>query len=37
MQRIHFVLQVKKERLEEYKERHHFVWPEMQKAQNGLA
>src|SRR6516164_2800514 len=32
MQRICFVLQVKKERLEEYKERHRFVWPEMQEA-----
>ena len=32
MQRICFVFQVKKERLEEYKERHRFVWPEMQEA-----
>jgi L-rhamnose mutarotase len=32
MQRICFVLQVKKERLEEYKERHRSVWPEMKKA-----
>ena len=32
MQRICFVLQVKKERLEEYKERHRSVWPEMQEA-----
>lgn len=29
MQRICFVLQVKPERLEEYKERHRCVWPEM--------
>ena len=29
MQRICFVLQVKRERLEEYKERHKKVWPEM--------
>ena len=29
MQRICFVLQVKKERLEEYKSRHQEVWPEM--------
>jgi L-rhamnose mutarotase len=29
MQRICFVLQVKKDRLEEYKERHRAVWPEM--------
>jgi L-rhamnose mutarotase len=32
MQRICFVLQVKKERLEEYKERHRSVWPEMKNA-----
>jgi len=32
MQRICFVLQVKPERLEEYKERHQQVWPEMQAA-----
>ena len=32
MQRICFVLQVKPERLEEYKERHRNVWPEMQAA-----
>src|SRR5215475_10593923 len=32
MQRICFVLQVKPERLEEYKERHREVWPEMQAA-----
>lgn len=29
MQRICFVLQVKPERLEEYRERHRAVWPEM--------
>ena len=29
MQRICFVLQVKPERLQEYKKRHRFVWPEM--------
>jgi L-rhamnose mutarotase len=29
MQRICFVLRVKPERLEEYKERHRAVWPEM--------
>jgi L-rhamnose mutarotase len=32
MQRICFVLQVKPERLAEYKERHRTVWPEMQHA-----
>lgn len=32
MQRICFVLQVKPERLGEYKERHRHVWPEMQSA-----
>ncbi|HXT26666.1 MAG TPA: L-rhamnose mutarotase [Candidatus Eisenbacteria bacterium] len=32
MQRICFVLQVKKNRLEEYKERHRAVWPEMKDA-----
>ena len=32
MQRICFVLHVKPERLEEYKERHRHVWPEMQAA-----
>lgn len=32
MQRVCFVLQVKQERLEEYKERHRQVWPEMQAA-----
>ena len=29
MQRICFVLQVKKDRIEEYQERHRAVWPEM--------
>ena len=32
MQRICFVLQIKPERLEEYKGRHRQVWPEMQAA-----
>ncbi len=32
MKRICFVLQVKPERLVEYKERHRCVWPEMQEA-----
>ena len=32
MQRICFVLQVKLERLEEYKERHRTVWPDMLNA-----
>lgn len=32
MKRICFVLQVKPDRLEEYKARHHAVWPEMQAA-----
>ena len=32
MQRICFVLQVKPERLEEYKERHRAVWPDMLNA-----
>jgi L-rhamnose mutarotase len=32
MQRICFTLQVKKERLNEYKERHRSVWPEMKNA-----
>jgi len=32
MQRICFVLQVKPDRLVEYKERHRTVWPEMLKA-----
>jgi L-rhamnose mutarotase len=29
MKRVCFVLQVKPERLREYKERHRTVWPEM--------
>lgn len=32
MKRVCFVLQVKPERLAEYKERHRRVWPEMQEA-----
>lgn len=32
MKRICFVLQVKPERLQEYKERHRAVWPEMLNA-----
>lgn len=32
MQRVCFVLQVRPERLEEYKSRHREVWPEMQQA-----
>jgi L-rhamnose mutarotase len=32
MQRVCFVLQVKPERLEEYKTRHRSVWPEMEAA-----
>jgi L-rhamnose mutarotase len=32
MQRVCFVLQVRRERLEEYKERHRTVWPEMRQA-----
>ena len=32
MQRICFLLQVKPDRLEEYKERHKTVWPEMRAA-----
>jgi L-rhamnose mutarotase len=32
MQRICFVLQVRPERIDEYKERHRSVWPEMKKA-----
>lgn len=32
MQRICFILQVKKERLDEYKARHRVVWPEMKQA-----
>jgi L-rhamnose mutarotase len=32
MQRICFVLQVRPEKLQEYKERHRSVWPEMLQA-----
>ncbi|MFL6447114.1 MAG: L-rhamnose mutarotase [Bryobacteraceae bacterium] len=32
MQRVCFVLQVRPERLEEYKSRHREVWPEMRHA-----
>jgi len=32
MQRVCFVLQVKPEKLEGYKERHRHVWPDMQAA-----
>ncbi len=32
MQRICFLLQVKKDRLAEYKQRHRAVWPEMLEA-----
>jgi L-rhamnose mutarotase len=32
MMRVCFVLQVKPERIHEYKERHRAVWPEMQNA-----
>ena len=32
MERICFLLQVRPERLEEYKERHRSVWPEMLQA-----
>jgi L-rhamnose mutarotase len=32
MERVCFLLQVRPERLEEYKERHRSVWPEMQQA-----
>lgn len=32
MQRICFVLRIKPERLEEYKQRHRKVWPEMLEA-----
>jgi L-rhamnose mutarotase len=32
MQRICFLLRVKPERIEEYKQRHRSVWPEMKKA-----
>lgn len=32
MERVCFLLQVKRERLEEYKERHRAVWPDMLEA-----
>ncbi len=32
MQRVCFTLQVRADLLEEYKERHRAVWPEMQRA-----
>jgi L-rhamnose mutarotase len=32
MKRVCFVLQVRPERLDEYKQRHRVVWPEMQQA-----
>ena len=32
MERVCFLLQVRKERLHEYKERHSAVWPEMLQA-----
>jgi L-rhamnose mutarotase len=32
MERICFALQVRPERLDEYKQRHRSVWPEMQQA-----
>ena len=32
MQRVCFTLQVRPEKLEEYKARHRAVWPEMQQA-----
>jgi L-rhamnose mutarotase len=32
MQRVCFVLQVRPERLDEYREKHRTVWPEMQQA-----
>ncbi len=32
MQRVCFILHVKKDRLDEYKARHKHVWPEMQDA-----
>jgi L-rhamnose mutarotase len=32
MQRVCFLLQVKKDRLEEYKRRHKAVWPDMLEA-----
>ena len=35
MERVCFVLRVRPDRLEEYKERHRNVWPEMQDALRG--
>src|SRR5258707_12346956 len=35
VKRICFVLQVKPDRLAEYKERHNNVWPEMRRALEG--
>lgn len=32
MKRVCFTLQVKRDRLDEYKRRHREVWPEMQQA-----
>jgi L-rhamnose mutarotase len=32
MERVCFALQVRPERIEEYKQRHRAVWPEMQQA-----
>ncbi|MCC6394452.1 MAG: L-rhamnose mutarotase, partial [Bryobacterales bacterium] len=32
MERVCFILRVKKDRLEEYRERHKTVWPEMLEA-----
>ena len=32
MQRVCFLLQVKKDRIDEYKERHEAVWPDMLQA-----
>lgn len=32
MERVGFLLKVKKDRLDEYKERHRNVWPEMREA-----
>jgi L-rhamnose mutarotase len=32
VQRVCFVLQVKPERVQEYKDRHRAVWPEMKRA-----
>ncbi len=32
MQRVCFVLQVRVDKLDEYRERHRAVWPEMQEA-----